>query len=102
MLRTRDAIRRKILWTALVVVAAGFVLFPVIWMLGMMVKPTEIMFARPTQWLFFPTLEHFDYVIEQNFHHYLLTSVLLGLISTLLVVIIGIRVVSGALAQIDA
>ena len=85
----RDAIRRKAIWTALVVVAAGFILFPVMWMLGMMVKPTEIMFARPTEWLFVPTLEHFDYVIEQNFHHYLLTSVLLGLISTLLVVIIG-------------
>ncbi len=85
----RDAFRRKTLWTALVVAAAAFILFPVIWMIGMMVKPTDIMFARPTEWLFVPTLEHFNYVIEQKFHHYLLTSVLLGLISTLLVVIIG-------------
>lgn len=85
----RDAIRRKTIWTALVVAAAVFILFPVIWMVGMMVKPTDIMFARPTEWLFVPTLEHFNYVIEQKFHHYLLTSVLLGLISTLLVVIIG-------------
>lgn len=85
----RDALRRKTIWTALVVAAAVFILFPVIWMVGMMVKPTDIMFARPTEWLFVPTLEHFNYVIEQKFHHYLLTSVLLGLISTLLVVIIG-------------
>lgn len=85
----RDASRRKLIWTGLVVAAALFILFPVIWMVGMMVKPTEIMFVRPTEWLFVPTLEHFNYVIEQNFHHYLLTSVLLGLISTLLVVIIG-------------
>ncbi|RVU33999.1 carbohydrate ABC transporter permease [Hwanghaeella grinnelliae] len=88
-LTARDAFRRKTLWTALVVAAAAFILFPVIWMIGMMVKPTDIMFARPTEWLFVPTLEHFNYVFEQKFHHYLLTSVLLGLISTLLVVIIG-------------
>ena len=69
----RDALRRKTIWTALVVAAAVFILFPVIWMVGMMVKPTDIMFARPTEWLFVPTLEHFNYVIEQKFHHYLLT-----------------------------
>lgn len=79
----------RVFWTGLVVIAAVFLLFPVIWMMMMMVKPTDIMFARPTEWLFTPTLEHFSYVIEQGFHEYLITSILLGTISTLLVVIVG-------------
>lgn len=88
-LNARLAFRSKVVWTGLVVASAALILFPVFYMVTMMFKPIDVMFARPTEWLFLPTLEHFSYVIEQNFHHYLLTSFLLGLISTVLVVIIG-------------
>lgn len=88
-LNARLAFRSKVVWTGLVVASAALILFPVFYMVTMMFKPIDVMFARPTEWLFVPTLEHFSYVIEQNFHHYLLTSFLLGLISTVLVVIIG-------------
>ena len=85
---SRD-MRRKLLWTILVTAAALLILFPVLWMISMMVKPSDVMFARPTVWLFTPTLEHFSYVIEKGFHEYLLTSFALSLISTVMVVIIG-------------
>ncbi|EWY36435.1 transporter [Skermanella stibiiresistens SB22] len=64
-------------------------MFPVIWMASMMFKPADVMFARPTVFLFTPTLEHFDYVIELGFVWNLLTSFLLCTISTALVVLIG-------------
>ena len=87
--RAADAGRRKVLATLLAVGVAALLLFPVFWMATMMVKPPDAMFARPTVWLFTPTLEHFDYVIERGFHQYLLTSLALGTVSTALVVIIG-------------
>ncbi|GLK73920.1 carbohydrate ABC transporter permease [Ancylobacter dichloromethanicus] len=80
---------RGLLWTGVTVVYAAIMLFPIFWMASMMVKPNDAMFARPTQWLFVPTLEHFSYVIEHGFHWYLLTSFLLCTVSTALVVIIG-------------
>ncbi|TCK30927.1 carbohydrate ABC transporter membrane protein 2 (CUT1 family) [Ancylobacter aquaticus] len=80
---------RALLWTSVTVVYAAIMLFPIFWMASMMVKPNDAMFARPTQFLFMPTLEHFSYVIEHGFHWYLLTSFLLCTVSTALVVIIG-------------
>lgn len=80
---------RGLLWTVVTVVYAAIMLFPIFWMASMMVKPNDAMFARPTQWLFTPTLEHFSYVIEHGFHWYLLTSFLLCTVSTALVVVIG-------------
>ncbi|SMF37382.1 carbohydrate ABC transporter membrane protein 2, CUT1 family [Tistlia consotensis] len=87
--RRQRAARQKVAWTLLAVAVALLVLFPVLWMASMMVKPSDVMFARPTVWLFTPTLEHFDYVIEQGFHLSLLTSLALGALSTALVVVLG-------------
>jgi multiple sugar transport system permease protein len=80
---------KGLFWTGVTVVYAIIVLFPIFWMATMMVKPNEAMFARPTVWLFTPTLEHFEYVIAQGFHWSLLTSFVLCLMSTALVVLIG-------------
>jgi multiple sugar transport system permease protein len=80
---------RTMFWTSMAVGYAAVVLFPIFWMASMMVKPNDAMFARPTVWLFAPTLEHFKYVLEQGFHWSLLTSFFLCLVSTALVVIIG-------------
>ncbi|MDQ0347546.1 carbohydrate ABC transporter permease [Ancylobacter vacuolatus] len=80
---------KALLWTSVTVVYAAIMLFPIFWMASMMVKPNDAMFARPTQFLFMPTLEHFSYVLEHGFHWYLLTSFLLCTVSTALVVIIG-------------
>jgi multiple sugar transport system permease protein len=78
-----------LLWTSIAVVYAAVVLFPIFWMASMMVKPNQTMFARPTEWLFTPTLSHFEYVLAQGFHWNLVTSFVLCTVSTALVVIIG-------------
>jgi multiple sugar transport system permease protein len=76
-------------WTLAVAVIAVFLLFPVFWLAGMAFKPDESMFARPTQWLFTPTLAHFNYVLELGFARYLASSVALAVSSTALVVLVG-------------
>jgi multiple sugar transport system permease protein len=81
--------RPSYVWSALVFLYAVTILFPVIWLATMMFKPKDAMFARPTEWLFTPTLEHFGYVIEQGFGWSLLTSFIVASLSTILVVIIG-------------
>lgn len=85
----RDERSSGVLWTSIAVVYAVVTLFPIFWMATMMVKPNAAMFARPTVWLFTPTLEHFDYVIAKGFAWSLLTSFVLCSISTALVVLIG-------------
>lgn len=78
-----------LIYTALVVAYGVAILFPVFWMATMTVKPEQIMFERPTVWFFTPTLDHFDYVLEQGFHWSLISSLVVATISTLLVVVIG-------------
>lgn len=78
-------------WLATVAVIAItlLVLIPVIWFASMMFRPDTAMFARPTQWLFTPTLDHFRYVIDSGFLGYMLNSFILATVSTVLVVLIG-------------
>jgi multiple sugar transport system permease protein len=81
--------RYAIGWTLLTIALAGLLLFPVGWLAAMAFKPDALMFTRPTAWTFAPTLDHFRYVLETGFLNYLGTSVLLGLASTALVVLVG-------------
>lgn len=80
---------RPYLYTALVLVYAAAILFPVLWMASMMVKPEATMFTRPTVWLFEPTLDHFKFLINEGFLKYLLSSVIVAVVSTALVVVLG-------------
>jgi len=89
MAETSKALPYSRVWTARALIAAAITLFPVAWMVAMMFKPDDIMFARPTVWLFMPTLDHFTYVIESGFLGYLWQSFVLAGVSTLLVVLIG-------------
>ncbi|MEH6446718.1 MAG: carbohydrate ABC transporter permease [Oceanospirillaceae bacterium] len=79
----------SVFWTLLLIVIACIVLFPVLWVGSFMFRPDAAMFARPTEWLFDPTMVHFQYVIENGFIGYLGTSFALASISTLLVVVLG-------------
>jgi multiple sugar transport system permease protein len=81
--------RRQTLFTLAAVAWALVVVFPVLWMALMMIKPEALMFARPPVWLFRPTLEHFDYVLGHGFVWNLLTSVVVAVASTALVVLVG-------------
>ena len=94
-MRTAPTIRQQresrygLLWTALLAAYAVIILFPVFWMVLMTVKPPDVMFARPTVWLFTPTLDHFAAVLGQRFHVNLFTSLALSVLSTGLVVLVG-------------
>lgn len=88
-LALRGSQRRSRLLTLLVFSYLAVILFPVIWMLLMVIKPEDLMFARPTVWVFSPTLSHFDYVIQEGFIRNLFNSLIIGTASTFLVVVIG-------------
>lgn len=81
--------RRSRATTALVIVYTAAILFPVFWMASLMVKPDDIMFIRPTVWVFEPTLDHFAFLLHEGFLWYLLSSVIVATVSTALVVLIG-------------
>ena len=81
--------RSAIAFASLSVLYLIILLFPVYWMAMMMVKPNDLMFVRPTQWGFAPTLDHFEYVVGQGFLGNLGTSLIVSIGSTALVVLIG-------------
>jgi len=75
--------------TWLAIVYTLVILFPVIWMATLMIKPQAIMFTRPTVWFFEPTLDNFAFLVNEGFLWYLLSSFIVASASTILVVIIG-------------
>ena len=81
--------RRAFIYLALSLLYLVILLFPVYWMAMMMVKPADLMFVRPTEWAFSPTLSHFEYVVDHGFLGNLGTSLIVSIGSTLLVVVIG-------------
>ena len=81
--------RRAFVFLVLSLLYLIVLLFPVYWMAMMMVKPADLMFVRPTEWAFSPTLSHFEYVVEHGFLGNLGTSLIVSIGSTLLVVVIG-------------
>ncbi len=86
MLKTR---RRELVFTCIAFACTFLAIVPVLWMVTMTVKPEDEMFARPTVWLFTPTLAHFRYIIETGFIWNLATSLVIASLSTALVVVIG-------------
>ena len=79
----------SIFWTVVLTGITLVMLFPVAWLASMAFRPEAAMFARPTAWLFTPTLEHFRYVIEGGFLRCLATSFTLASLSTALVILVG-------------
>ena len=81
--------RQELLYTCIALGCTLLAIVPVIWMATMTVKPADEMFARPTVWLFTPTLEHFRYIVESGFAWNLVTSIIVATVSTALVIVIG-------------
>ena len=86
---TQQRARRSRAMTALAILYTLAILFPVFWMATLMVKPVDIMFVRPTVWIFEPTLEQFTFLLHEGFLWNLLSSLIVATASTILVVIIG-------------
>lgn len=78
---------RAITWLAVIYTVA--ILFPVLWMATLMIKPEAIMFTRPTVWFFEPTADHFAFLVDEGFLWHLYSSFIVSSASTILVVIIG-------------
>ena len=76
---------------ALLVAAVTAALTPVYWMLTISLKTEVDQFAVPPRWLWFaPTLAHYaDAFFERSFGRYLLTSIIVALLSTLCAMVIG-------------
>ena len=81
--------RRASVFIVLSLLYLVVLLFPVYWMAMMMLKPSDLMFVRPTEWAFSPTLSHFEYVVKHGFLGNLGTSLIVSIGSTALVVLIG-------------
>ena len=85
--RVRGYREHAITWLAVIYTVA--ILFPVLWMATLMIKPEAIMFTRPTVWFFEPTADHFAFLVEEGFLWHLFSSFIVSSASTILVVIIG-------------
>jgi multiple sugar transport system permease protein len=81
--------RPELFYTCVALSCTLIAIMPVIWMATMTVKPEDEMFARPTVWLFTPTLDHFRYIMEAGFVWNLMASMVVASVSTALVVAIG-------------
>jgi multiple sugar transport system permease protein len=88
-LRQARSQRGVLAYTLLALGCTLAALLPVAWMATMTIKPEADMFARPTVWLFEPTLAHFEYVLHGGFLLNLATSFVVATASTVLVVLIG-------------
>ena len=82
---------RRLLPYGLVGLAVLSALVPVYWMMTISLKQEVDQFAVPPKWLFFgPTLAHYtDAFVERSFGQYLLTSVIVAVISTICAIILG-------------
>jgi len=81
--------RPELFYTCVALSCTLIAIMPVIWMATMIIKPEDEMFARPTVWLFTPTLDHFRYIMEAGFVWNLMASMVVATVSTALVVAIG-------------
>lgn len=78
----------KYLWLSLALIAA---LAPIYWMFTISLKTELDQFAVPPPWFnFTPTLEHYhDAFVTRSFWHYLLTSAIVAVASTICALVLG-------------
>jgi multiple sugar transport system permease protein len=81
----------RALRTAVFVALTLIFIFPVLWTLASAIKPTDILFARPPEFIFSPIDDHFRAVFDgdSGVVSGLVNSIVVAGVSTLLVVLIG-------------
>jgi multiple sugar transport system permease protein len=83
-------LRSKLLNNGFVLVMLVMFLFPIFWVMFTSVKTPVQAFQIPPVWLFMPTLENYQYVFHsQPFFYYLINSLIVTVLSTLLSLMIG-------------
>jgi len=86
-------IKRAIWWVVfytLIFVILGYFLFPVVWTILTSIKTESEAFSMPPKWIFKPTFENYVSIFtKQPFLRYIMNSVMIGALSTLLALILG-------------
>ena len=79
------------------IVAALINIFPILWILFASLKETNLVLKIPPEFLFRPTLRSYNYVLTErmgssqiNFFHNMRNSLLTAIISTIIVLLIGV------------
>jgi multiple sugar transport system permease protein len=83
----------RLKWTsyAFLLIAVGFAIAPIYWMITISLKTEGDQFATPPAWISFsPTLEHYvEAFVTRSFGQYLLTSAIVAVASTACALVIG-------------
>lgn len=88
-LQALGSLRAWLVGTLIVLVVAS-ALFPYLWILLSSVKPTNIMYATPTVWLFAPVADHYLSAFgEKGFAANFLNSVIVSVSTTILAILVG-------------
>ena len=85
----RRATERRLLY-ALVIVLAGMIMLPFIWLVLMSFKTNDDIFAFPPKLLFTPTLENYVGLWASSFRYSFLNSAVVSVTSTLLALLVGV------------
>jgi multiple sugar transport system permease protein len=85
----RSALERRALY-ALVIVLAGLIMLPFVWLVIMSFKTNDDIFAFPPKLLFVPTLDNYIGLWASSFRYSFLNSAVVSVTSTLLALIVGV------------
>ena len=85
----RSTLERRALY-ALVIVLAGLIMLPFVWLVIMSFKTNDDIFAFPPKLLFVPTLDNYIGLWASSFRYSFLNSAVVSVTSTLLALIVGV------------
>jgi multiple sugar transport system permease protein len=85
----RSRLASIVLYT-LLVLGAIFILLPLFWMLSTAFKQPDDAFAVPPHWLSTPTMDNFRGLLDGPFRRYVLNSLLVSVITTVIALLFGI------------
>jgi multiple sugar transport system permease protein len=84
------SLQQRVLYYSTLVVLALFCVLPIVVIFATSLRQQVQIFAEPLNFLFFPTLENYRAVLtEDKFDRYLINSLVVGLVSTALTLILG-------------
>jgi multiple sugar transport system permease protein len=84
------SLQQRVLYYSTLTVLALFCVLPILVIFATSMRQQVQIFAEPLNFLFFPTLENYRAVLtEDKFDRYLINSLIVGLVSTALTLILG-------------
>lgn len=80
----------KIIYTLISIICAIIYLFPILWIVLISLKPTDLIFSEPMSIIFPITSEHYLKVISSLFIRYLFNSLIVSVLNVVLVLTVSI------------